>query len=258
MSIQTRSRTRKLEMTADSVKLDDILAKMDVLITAKTEMLNKLDKLEKAQSTINKDVEDLKKSFQETDLQIQESKSNLLLKADKTEVEVLKEKIDDLENRSKRNNVVIWGIQEGSEKDYTSMEEFIEVELFQNHMNFERRIEVMRAHRTSIKRNPSENDTPKPRPIHVYLLRYTDKVFLLKQAASKLKDNKYKEAGIFISDDVSKTVRDERSKLRKDFLPNIKAKPGVQFAFIPWSVPAKILYKEESAGNLKSFYLPKV
>ncbi|KAL9976908.1 hypothetical protein ACROYT_G014250 [Oculina patagonica] len=215
-------------MTADSVKLDDILAKMDVLITAKTEMLNKLDKLEKAQSTINKDVEDLKKSFQETDLQIQESKSNLLLKADKTEVEVLKEKIDDLENRSKRNNVVIWGIQEGSEKDYTSMEEFI------------------------------ENDTPKPRPIQVYLLRYTDKVFLLKQAASKLKDNKYKEAGIFISDDVSKTVRDERSKLRKDFLPNIKAKPGVQFAFIPWSVPAKILYKEESTGNLKSFYLPKV
>ncbi|KAL9978118.1 hypothetical protein ACROYT_G015603 [Oculina patagonica] len=107
---------------------------MDVLITAKTEMLNKLDKLENAQSTINKDGEDLKKSFQETELQIQESKSNLLLKADKTEVEVLKEKIDDLENRSKRNNVVIWGIQEGSEKDYTSMEEFIEVELFQNHM----------------------------------------------------------------------------------------------------------------------------
>ncbi len=52
------------------------------------------------------------------------------MKADKTEVEVLKEKIDDLENRSKRNNVVIWGIQEGSEKDYTSMEECIEVKSF--------------------------------------------------------------------------------------------------------------------------------
>jgi len=53
-------------MTSDSAdysrKLDDILAKMDVLITANTEMLSKLNKLEKAQSTIIKDVEDLKKS----------------------------------------------------------------------------------------------------------------------------------------------------------------------------------------------------
>ena len=122
MSRLTRSKARKFEMTTDFVeysdKLDDILAKMDVHITAKTEILNKLDKLEKAQSTISKDVEDLKKSFQETQLEIQEAKSNLLLKADKTEVEALKATIDDLENRSKRNNVVIWGVQEGSEKDF--------------------------------------------------------------------------------------------------------------------------------------------
>jgi len=79
-----------------SRKLDDILAKMDVLITAKTEMLSKLNKLENAQSTIIKDVEDLKKRAQETKLEIQESNSKLLLKVDKTEVETLKEKIDTL------------------------------------------------------------------------------------------------------------------------------------------------------------------
>lgn len=50
------------------------------------------------------------------------------LKVDRTEVEVLKEKIDDLENRFKRNNMVIWGVLEGSEEDFVSMEEFIEVE----------------------------------------------------------------------------------------------------------------------------------
>ena len=192
MSILKRSQAGKNEMTSDSAdysrKLDDILAKMDVLITAKTEMLSKLNKLEKAQSTIMKDVEDLKKSAQETELVIQESNSQLLLKADKTEVETLKEKIDDLENRSKRNNVVIWGIPESSENYFFSMEEFIESEHFQSHMNFEQRIEVMRAHRTRIKRNPSENDTPKPRPIQVYLLRHTDKVLLLKLAASKYKE----------------------------------------------------------------------
>ena len=124
-----------------------------------------------------------------TELEIQESKSKLLLKADKMEVEALKVRINNLENRSERNNTVIWGVQEGSEKDFASMQEFIEVQLFQNHKNFERRIEGMRAHRASIKRNPSENNTSKPRPIHVYLLRYTDKA-LVKLVARKLKRNK--------------------------------------------------------------------
>ena len=90
----------------------------------------------------------------------------------------------------------------------------------------------------------------------MFLLRYTYKVNLLKVAASKLKDNKYKESMIFISDYVSKSVRDDRSKLRKDYLQELKARPEVQFAFIPWSVPARILYKEEGTNSLKSFYLP--
>ena len=147
------------------------------------------------------------------------------------EVESLKEKIDVLENRSKRNNVVIWGIPESSENDFSSMEEFIESEIFQSHMNFEWRIKVMRAHRTSIKRNPSENNTRKPRPIHVYLFRHTDKVLLLKLAASNLKDNKYKESMVFISDDVSKNVRDERLKLRENHRKEIKEKYLYRGAF---------------------------
>ena len=56
--------------------------------------ISKLNKLEMAQSTIIKDVEDLKNSFKETDIEIQECNSKLSLKADRTEVEVLKEKID--------------------------------------------------------------------------------------------------------------------------------------------------------------------
>jgi len=255
MSIKIRSKAQKHEMMSDSAdssrKLEDILAKMDLLITVKNEMLSKLNKLELAQSTIIKDVEDLKNSFQETDIEIRECNSKLSLKADRTEVEALKEKMDNLENRSKRNNVVIWGVPEGSEEDFASMEEFIEVELLQRHMKLEGKIEVMQAHRSSFRRNPSENEMPEPRPVHVYLLRYTDKVNLLKLAASKLKDNKYKESMIFISDDVSKPVHDDWSKLRKNYLQEIKARPEVQFAFVPWSVPARILYKKEGMDSLK-------
>ena len=89
-------------------------------------------------------------------------------------------------------------------------------------MHLEEGIEVMRAHRTRLKHNPSTSDTPKPRPIHVCLLRYTDKVYILKNAAAKLKNNKYKESSIFISDDVSKSVQMERVELRKNHLPHIK------------------------------------
>ena len=107
-------------MTSDSGdslrKLDDTIAKMDVLITAKNEMLTKLNKLELAQSTIIKDVEDLKNSFQETDIEIRHCNSKVSLKVNKTEVEALKEKINDLDNCSKRNNVVIWAIPEGGER----------------------------------------------------------------------------------------------------------------------------------------------
>jgi len=86
----------------------------------------------------------------------------------------------------------------------------------------------------------------------MYLLRYTDKVNLLKLAASKLKDNKCKESMIFISDDVLKSVCDDRGKLRKNFyLQEIKARPEVHFAFIPWSIPARILYKEGRNGQFQ-------
>ena len=60
---------------------------------------------------------------------------------------------------------------------------------------------------------------------------------------------------IFISDDVLKAVHDDRSKLRKNYLQELKARPEVQFAFIPWRVTARNWYKEEK-NSLKSYYLP--
>ena len=122
-------------------------------------------------------------------------------------------------------------------------------------MNLEREVKVMRAHRTNIKQDA--NNPPKPRPIHVYLLRYTNRVFILKSAMSKLKGNKYKNTQLFISDDVLRAVCKERAKLRKDYLPAVKAKTNVQFAFIPWSVPAQVLYKEDGSEKSKSFVLLK-
>ena len=176
-------------------------------------------------------------------------------KANRTETASLKQLIEDLENWPKCNNIVIWGVEEGSERAHTSMEEFISVATFQDLMTLERPVEVMRVHRINIKQNAS--DPPKPSPIHVYLLRYADKVFIHKLAASKLKGKKYKNSQLFISDDMSKTEGKEQANLRRDYLPAVKPRTNIQFSFIPWSVPAQILYKEDSTEKLKSFTLPK-
>ena len=138
MNRRTRSKTKKQEMASDSAadsstKLDDILAKMDVLIQAKDQMLCKLNKVEQIQSSIVQDVDKLKERMKTANLSIQESEAKLKTKADQSDLDILKSKMDDLENRSKRNNVVVWGVKEGCESDFRSIEEFIEKELFTHH-----------------------------------------------------------------------------------------------------------------------------
>ena len=110
-------------------------------------------------------------------------------------------------------------------------------------------IEVMRAHRTNVNQRATEANNSTVRPIHIYLLRYSDKVQILKAAASALKDNPFLDSQIFISDDVSKNVR--RPSFEKDYLKGIKERSDVEFAFIPWSVPAQLKFcsRIETAQN---------
>ena len=114
----------------------------------------------------------------------------------------------------------------------------------------------MRAHRTNIKqRQNATSGAPLPRPVHVYLLRYTAKEYILRNAASKFKENPLHEANLYISDDVSKSVREQRKKLKERDLNEIRSREDVQFAHIPWSVPARIIFKLNGESKLKSFYL---
>ena len=73
-------------------------------------------------------------------------KQNLEEKADKSSVGKLVKKIDDLEKRTKQSNVVFWNIPDGAEEGSTC-EELISDIIF-NHMNLERDVEIIRAHRT--------------------------------------------------------------------------------------------------------------
>lgn len=216
----------------------------------------KLQQLESITANLSGEINDLKQGLEFTNKEVEMVKATLSDKPDSACVATLERKLEDLENRSKRNNIVIWNIPEGAEKDSSCQD--IVSNILNQHMKLEGDLEIMRAHRTNIRRQNIKENTAPPlaRPVHVYLLRYTDKQYILRSAASALKDNPFLEANLYISDDVSKKVRDDRKRLKESHINEIRAREEVDFAYIPWSVPARILYKVKDSSKLKSFFLP--
>ena len=73
-------------------------------------ILTKLTTLETTTSELSAGVEGMNQEMEAV-------KQTLQKKADIVQVELLEKKLEEMENRSKRNNIVIWSIPEGAEKD---------------------------------------------------------------------------------------------------------------------------------------------
>ena len=85
----------------------------------------------------------------------------------------------------------------------------------------------------------------------MYLLRYTDRQYILANAGKTLKDNPNKDSILYISDDVTKDIRDQRKSLKEKYLQDLEQKEEVEFAYVPWSVPLRIVYKVKDQLALK-------
>ena len=233
--------------------LRDILQK----VTNLEEMNKKVDVISQKVCSIEKKMEaygtrivDLEKGYEFLECEFEEikmaTKDLQEKKADKEYVDELRKSIVDLVNRSKRNNVVLHGIPEGEEGDAYDCGKYVTT-FFASHLK--ETVEVERAHRTPSGRKKEGND--RPRPIHVRLLRFTDREKLLKRSAD-LKDVKIKGKKIGMSDDVHKDTREEHKQL----MAKVKElRKENKFAFVPYSVPRVIKYKngpKDSAGSLKT------
>ena len=174
MSARTRSKTLQMS-NADSTsnKLDAVLAKMDDLLRSRdlqeaklNSILEKLSSLESSQKKTAADVDALKDSYRTLDVQIIDMGNELSLKASCEELASAYKKMEDLENRSKRSNIVIWGLKDGAEATHNSLEDFLRVEFFEKHMQLEN-IEAMRTHRANVNQQDTEANTSTVRPIHI-------------------------------------------------------------------------------------------
>ena len=220
---------KKDDSSTTEAKYEAILDKLEQLCSGRNEDKVKLDKIlddnAKLQDDFGQGKEDIT-AFKErldamdkiiTDIQKDVA---IAMKVDIAVFERFKDemyrKIDDLVNRSKRNNMIFWNIPENDEKARGCIKLLEDIIL--NHMKLPdcEQIVIERAHRQAVKDLPTKT----PRPIFCRILHWGDKEYVLKRAPKTLKDDPY-GASKALTDDVSHEVRRERKTLREEHLPGL-------------------------------------
>lgn len=233
-----------------NIKIDAISERMSKIETKFERMDTRIQDLENATEYMESEMGEIKEEVQN----IQASKASYEY------VNELRRGVVDLVNRSKQNNVILHGIPEGEEGVASENSDCVTFarNFFNTYLHM-KDVEIERAHRTPARVHRAEQRSEKqpqsrPRPIHVKLLRFADRVAILKQS-SKLKDVKIRGSRIGISDDVHKDTRIDHNRL----MTKVKElRSQNKFAFIPNSVPRVIKYKDgpkDQPGPLKTLRL---
>ena len=187
-------------------------------LQAKLNKLNVLDqinerliRIENDISTVKRKVDQLEDGLNYTSSKLAEMKGKLEEKAEKDKLKDLEREMENLRNRSRRNNLVFYNIPEKAEgQDCAAfIKEFINTRMGLEALYGD--VEIERAHRTPTK--VPGNNSKKPRPVHVAFLRYTGEVKILSNAAARLKDNPYQGNLIGVGADFAKEIQEHRKAL---------------------------------------------
>jgi hypothetical protein len=246
--------TSSAEVRAEQKNVND---KLDFIIQQLSRMDDKFDALKVKVESNEKQIKDIGDQVADNIEKLfeLEDRINKVVPC-KEELTKLQDQVEDQANRMRRNNIIIHGMPEGSEgKDAHDCRKFVN-NFLSKHMKIDgaREFEIERAHRSPT--GPARSDG-RTRPIFVKFLRYQDRYATLK-AAPSLRNNHYRPEGslrtspIFISDDVTVTVRAQRKQLVTLKKKLQERYPGKR-AFIPPVVPA-ILLREDASGRLIRMY----
>ena len=187
--------------TPGNACMNDILDKLTCMDVKFNFMSDKLEKVSESVDGVKEDVHDIK------DRIFYLQAENDALKSEnrqmKEKMECLEKKVDDLEGRSKRDNLIFYGIPRRENETKQECEETIQT-MLTDKLELSRTVEFDRLHRLSNKPNS---------PIIGKCTYYKDKEVILK-AKKKLKGS-----SISIGEDYTQRVRDIRKKL----WPHLKA-----------------------------------
>ena len=176
----------------DAMMLKSILEKLEKLDLLE-QIHERLKKIESESKELKDTVAQIENGLNSITKDVEEVKIATEQKADKSRVEALEKEVEDLRNRSRRNNLVFYNIPEKAEGEdcISFIQNFIST-----HMGLETlcgELEIERAHRTPTKPRSDIDGKQRPRPIHVAFLRYSDKMKVFSNAAARLKDNPFGE-----------------------------------------------------------------
>ena len=165
--------------------------------------------------TISNDINELKASIELTDNVVKNQAKDIKELKTKSKIIInnqasinnleksassINEKLIDLENRSRRNNLRIDGIPEHVNETWKDCEEKVKV-LLKNKLKLKDDIQIERAHRTG------KENQGRPRTIVFKLLSYKDKALIM-SCGKRLAGS-----GIYINEDFAKETVEKRKKL---------------------------------------------
>ena len=161
---------------------------------------NRVSKLEADLSASKQNISDLRKT------NVEQQKLITDLQQKETAGTPVKDRLDDLEDRSMRNNLKIDGLVEEEAENWEQSVHKV-LQLVKDKLDIKEKIEVERAHRVGKK---SEG---RPRPIVVKFLRYQDREKILRNS------KKLKNTNIYINEDLCEASIAKR----KSLLPQLRA-----------------------------------
>ncbi|KAI4891045.1 hypothetical protein NFI96_008640 [Prochilodus magdalenae] len=146
------------------------------LATFKDEIGKRFETIDTVMEAQGRDIKDLQDRVVETEEWNADLKE--ILASSLKQQRKIQEKVTDLEWRSRRNNIRVWGVPEGTEKDSTH--EFIE-RLLREHLKITEdvNLQIQRAHRVMAPRSARNKN---PRAIIVNFLKFQQKEDILKKA----------------------------------------------------------------------------
>ena len=216
------------------------LTKISSELEGLAEIRRATESVESKMSTLITRINDVEKRVEYLEAGEAEREANPL--ATKTDIQLLWEKIEDMENRSRRNNVRFIGFPEG--KEGGDAVKFLE-ELLPDMLELEGKHEIERAHRAGQQPRPGD----RPRPMLAKFLRSSDRDLVLRAARIKGKLS-WGNNNIMLFPDYSKATQMKRDKFK-----DCKKKLHERELSFRMLYPAKL--KIETKDGSKTFECPK-
>lgn len=194
----------------------------------------KLDQIIQKLDSLDNKYETLVKSNNDTQHLLTEMKNeNVSLKK---EIYMLQQKIDILENHSRRNNLVFYGIEESEAETWSDCEKKI-VSILKTYLHLEISLDCFeRAHRLGEKKSKGS------RPIIGKFVTFKTKDLILSHAS------KFKNTQFSVSEDFSRRVQEIRNQL-KPWLITVKKNGAHAFLRYDKLVVNKQTFKLEDVQN---------